>query len=184
MIYRTLMKRNIFLLLSFLIFFSCKEKEARRPVTQRTATLLSETLDQKKKLVALENAAISNYIAQDSLTDYKVASNGFWYTYITQNQLEVDTPKKGDEVEISYNITDLNGTVFYSKEALGIKKYVVDKEDFITGLQDGIKLMKPGETITFVIPSYRAFGLIGDQNKIGVNQTIKSTVTLISIKQK
>mgnify|MGYP006000872543 FL=1 len=43
--------------------------------------------------------------------------------------------------------------------------------------------MKIGETITFVIPSYRAFGLVGDENKIGINQTIKSTVTLKSIKQ-
>ena len=70
----------------------------------------------------------------------------------------------------------------YSKENLGIKKYIVDKEDFISGLQKGIKLMKIGETITFVIPSYSAFGITGDGNKIGVNQSIKSTVTLINIK--
>ena len=176
------MKRNILLLMSFLILFSCKEQEARKPVTQRTATLLSETVDQKKKLVALENSVINKYITQDSLTNYKVASNGFWYTYIKQNQLEAQVPKVGDEVEFSYNLTDLNGNIFYSKEELGIKKYAIDKEDFIPGLQEGIKLMKVGETITFVIPSYRAFGLVGDENRIGINQTIKSTVTLISIK--
>jgi FKBP-type peptidyl-prolyl cis-trans isomerase FkpA len=42
--------------------------------------------------------------------------------------------------------------------------------------------MKIGETITFVIPSYSAFGIIGDGHKIGINQSIKSTVTLINIK--
>jgi FKBP-type peptidyl-prolyl cis-trans isomerase FkpA len=42
--------------------------------------------------------------------------------------------------------------------------------------------MKIGEIITFVIPSYNAFGVSGDGNKIGVNQTIKSTVTLLNIK--
>jgi FKBP-type peptidyl-prolyl cis-trans isomerase FkpA len=177
------MKRNILLFLSILLLFSCKEEEARRPVTQRTATLLSETLDEKKKLIALENSMIEEFIAQDSTTNYKVASNGFWYTYITQNKLETQAPTIDDEVEISYDITDLNGNVFYSKEELGIKKYAIDKEDFIPGLQEGIKLMKVGETITFVIPSYRAFGLVGDEDRIGINQTIKSTVTLISIKQ-
>ena len=60
--------------------------------------------------------------------------------------------------------------------------YKVDKEDFIPALQDGIKLMKKGETIIFVIPSYRAFGVSGDGNKIGINQPIKSTVKLIDIK--
>ena len=39
-----------------------------------------------------------------------------------------------------------------------------------------------GETIIFVIPSYNAFGISGDGNRIGINQSIKSTVTLISIK--
>ena len=177
------MKRNFLLLFGILVLFSCKEQEARRPVVQKTTTLLSETLDEKKRLIAFENKLIQSYIAQDSTTNYKVASNGFWYTYIKQNQLETQVPKVGDEVEISYNLTDLSGNVFYSKEELGIKKYAIDKEDFIPGLQEGIKLMKVGETITFVIPSYRAFGLVGDENRIGINQTIKSTVTLISIKQ-
>ena len=41
--------------------------------------------------------------------------------------------------------------------------------------------MKTGETITFVLPFYNAFGVLGDGNKIGVNQSIKITVTLIKI---
>ncbi|WKD86378.1 putative FKBP-type peptidyl-prolyl cis-trans isomerase FkpA [Polaribacter huanghezhanensis] len=178
------MKNSAILFLSVVLFFSCKEQEARRPIVQKTATILSETLDQKKKLIALENKVIENYIAQDSTKQYHVASYGFWYSYITQKQLETQTPKIGDVVEISYNITNLYGNVFYAKDELGIKKYKIDKEDFIPALQEGIKLMKVGETITFVIPSYRAFGLVGDEHKIGVNQTIKSTVTLIKIIKK
>ena len=76
----------------------------------------------------------------------------------------------------------MQGAVIYGKDELGLKKYKVDKEDFISGLQSGIKLMKMGETIIFVIPSYNAFGISGDGNRIGINQSIKSTVTLINIK--
>jgi FKBP-type peptidyl-prolyl cis-trans isomerase len=42
--------------------------------------------------------------------------------------------------------------------------------------------MKVGETITFVIPSYNAFGVFGDGNKIEMNTTIISTVTLLNNK--
>lgn len=94
----------------------------------------------------------------------------------------MQTPKLGDEVTFEYNITDLEGNVIYSKEELGIMKYRIDKEDFIFALQLGIKLMKVGETIIFVIPSYNAFGISGDGEKIGINQSIKSTVTLLNIK--
>jgi len=86
-------------------------------------------------------------------------------------------------VSLQYNIQDLEGNIIYSEEELGIKTYKVDEEDFIFGLQIGIKLMKIGETITFVIPSYNAFGILGDGKKIGINTSIKSTVTLINIKQ-
>jgi len=57
----------------------------------------------------------------------------------------------------------------------------VDQEDFISGIQQGIKLMKVGETVIFVIPSYNAFGILGDGNKIGMHTTIKSKVTLLNI---
>jgi FKBP-type peptidyl-prolyl cis-trans isomerase len=80
---------------------------------------------------------------------------------------------------MSFDISDINGNILYKRQE---RNYKVDKEDFIPALQDGIKLMKKGETITFVIPSYSAFGITGDGNKIGVRQPIKSTVTLIEIK--
>jgi FKBP-type peptidyl-prolyl cis-trans isomerase FkpA len=166
------------------LLLSCNEPEARRPITQNTTTILSETVEQKKRLIALEDSMIESYIAKDSINSYQTSTNGFWYVYLKKNENEAPTPNIGEEVEIEYDLGDLEGNLFYSKDELGLKKYTIDKEDFINGLQEGIKLMKIGETITFIIPSYRAYGLIGDGAKIGINQTIKSTVTLVTIKQK
>ena len=100
----------------------------------------------------------------------------------SSNTRRFSNPETGDIAELTYDIRDLNDIILYSKETLGIKNYVVDKEDFISGIQKGIKLMKVGETIIFVIPSYNAFGISGDGNKIGINKTIKSKVTLLNIK--
>ena len=88
---------------------------------------------------------------------------------------------KGDIVQISYDLLDLNDQIIYSKETNGIKEYVVDKEDFIRGLQAGIKLMKEGESMKFIIPSFNAFGVLGDEKKIGMNTSIISRITLINI---
>ncbi|WP_392347626.1 FKBP-type peptidyl-prolyl cis-trans isomerase [uncultured Polaribacter sp.] len=122
------------------------------------------------------------YIENDSLNVYKTSPNGFWYSYVHRIQEDLVTPKTGDIAELTYDIRDLSDVILYSKETLGIKNYMVDKEDFISGIQKGIKLMKVGETIIFVIPSYNAFGISGDGNKIGINKTIKSKVTLLNIK--
>jgi len=171
------------LFFSMIMFLSCSKIEPRRPIHQKPSkTLYFEAMEENKRLNQIENEKILNAIKNDSLNTYIQSSSGFLYTYIKKIEEDLPTPAKGDEVVISYNISDLRNTIIYSKEELGIKNYTVDKEDFISGLQKGIKLMKMGETITFVIPSYSAFGITGDGHKIGINQSIKSTVTLINIK--
>ncbi|MDG1698434.1 MAG: gliding motility-associated peptidyl-prolyl isomerase GldI [Polaribacter sp.] len=171
--------------LIFIIFLGlgCTKVEPRKPINPRSSsTILNETAAESIRLNTIENENILALIKTDSLKTYQVSPNGFWYSYVTKIDENRQTPKTGNEVTFEYNITDLQGTVIYSKDELGLKKYKVDKEDFISGLQSGIKLMKMGETIIFVIPSYNAFGISGDGNRIGINQSIKSTVTLISIK--
>ena len=49
--------------------------------------------------------------------------------------------------------------------------------------RDGLKLMKEGETITFLFPSYKAFGYYGINNKLGTNVPVQCTVTLNTITQ-
>ncbi|TXD49599.1 MULTISPECIES: gliding motility-associated peptidyl-prolyl isomerase GldI [unclassified Polaribacter] len=175
--------KNRFLFFLLVFCFSCSKIVPRKPINPKpSTTLFVDALKQNKILNQLENDKILQIIEKDSTKVYLQSSNGFWYTYIQKIAEDLATPKEGDEVVFEYNITDLNDTIIYSKKDLGLKNYVVDKEDFISGLQKGIKLMKIGETITFVIPSYSAFGIAGDAHKIGINQSIKSTVTLINIK--
>jgi gliding motility-associated peptidyl-prolyl isomerase len=175
------MKIRILIFISFLCF-GCAKVEPRRPINPKVSTtIFKETIKQSKILNSIEDTKILEVIRRDSTNSYKVSPNGFWYTYKHKIEENLATPKTGDLVSFKYNITDLQDSIFYSKETLGLKDYKVDNEDFISALQYGIKLMKVGETITFVIPSYSAFGISGDGKKIGINQSIKSTVTLINI---
>ncbi|PQB07137.1 gliding motility-associated peptidyl-prolyl isomerase GldI [Polaribacter filamentus] len=163
--------------------FSCSKSIPRKPINPKpSTTLYKETIKKAISLNKIEDDKILQLIKNDSAKVYVQSSQGFWYTYIHKIEENAPIPEKGNEVIFEYEIRNLNDSILYSKEDLGIKSYVVDKEDFISGLQKGIKLMKIGETITFVLPSYSAFGITGDGNKIGINQSIISTVTLTNIK--
>lgn len=178
------MKSKLLIFL-MVICFGCSKTTPRRPINPKpSATILSETLSQSIKLNTKEDKKIAAIIRKDSSNTYLMSSNGFWYTYIKKSKKNLVSPVEGDLVTIRYEISDLENNIIYSEEELGLKQYKVDKEDFISALQNGIKLMKLGETITFIIPSYNAFGILGDGNKIGINQSIKSTVTLININNK
>lgn len=178
-----LMKNNLFYIIGFLFLVSCTTSKPRRPINPKpSTTIFQDNIETAKKIFQLEEEEILNFIKKDSLNVYKTSSSGFWYTYNTKIEKDLAMPKAGDIVELTYDIRDLNDSIIYNKADLGTKTYKVDKEDFISGIQKGIKLMKIGETITFVIPSYNAFGISGDGNKIGISKTIKSTVTLLNIK--
>ena len=58
---------------------------------------------------------------------------------------------------------------------------MVDQQEIVEGLRNALKLMKEGEEISFLFPSHKMYGYLGDKNKIGVNQPIKIKVQLIKI---
>ena len=173
--------RNCFLL-SYFFLISCSEQQARKPITKSNSSSLTPASTILKKINSIEELKIINYIKKDTFHDYIRSPYGFWYRYIIKDPKNSISPKKGDLVQISYEISDLKDQIIYSKQLNGIKDYKVDEEDFIPGIQQGLKLMKIGETIKFIIPSFNAYDIVGDGNKIGINKSIISIVTLINIK--
>lgn len=178
MIYRFL----IFLLIcSFII--SCKSPEARKPVKVISGSYINASVEKNKKWISEENAFLKDIIEKDTINKYHISEKGFWYYYNIALPHETEQADFGDIIEYEYSITDINGEIIYSKEELGSQTYQMDKEELFTGLREGLKIMKEGETVTFVFPSYTAFGYYGDSKKIGTNMPIVSTVTVLNIEQ-
>ncbi len=92
------------------------------------------------------------------------------------------TPKKGDVALFNYELKDLNGNTIYSEIELRPQVYRVDKQEVMTGLRNGIKLMHKNEKVNFLFPSHMAYGYHGDNKKIGVNQPLICSVTLNDFK--
>ena len=97
--------------------------------------------------------------------------------------MERDTiqPKFGNVINFTFDVSNLEGDEIYANTN---KTYVMDKEELFTGLREGLKLLKPTETATFIFPSQKAFGYYGDEYKIGTNVPLICEVTLNTIIQK
>ncbi|MCY2687323.1 gliding motility-associated peptidyl-prolyl isomerase GldI [Salinimicrobium sp. TH3] len=177
------MKVKFLMLLAGLLLFSCKSPEARRPVTQKSGSYINEAVERNRKIVAEEESQIQKIIEKDSTREYLSSPNGFWYYYNTKDTTSTRTPQFGEVVEFDYNLKTLDGQNIYSDEEIAPRTYTIDKEQLFSGLRQGLKLMKEGETVTFLFPSHKAFGYYGDKNRIGKDVPVISTVTLIDISE-
>ncbi|HWS59379.1 MAG TPA: gliding motility-associated peptidyl-prolyl isomerase GldI [Flavobacterium sp.] len=162
-----------------LLVSGCKQsQEARRPVSQASGTFMKKSAERNKKLIATEEGQIDSVIKSNPKIKYLASTKGYWYTYLVQNKLDTLTPKKGDVAFFEYEIKDLKGRIIYSQVELKPQTYSVDKQNIMTGLREGIKLMHKKEKVIFLFPSHIAFGYHGDDKKIGPNQPLLCTVTL------
>ncbi|MBC7845201.1 MAG: gliding motility-associated peptidyl-prolyl isomerase GldI [Flavobacterium sp.] len=170
------------ILLAFLVaalVSSCKQhQESRRPISQASGTFMKKSAERNKKLNASEEGQIEALIKSNHKIKYLASTKGYWYTYVTQNIQDTLTPKKGDVAFFDYEIKDLKGNVIYSEVELRPQTYSVDKQNIMTGLREGIKLMHKNEKVIFLFPSHIAYGYHGDDKKIGTNQPLMCTVTL------
>ena len=175
--------QNIVLIsLALVSLASCKQQQARMPITQTSGEFLKASAERNKKLNKSEENQIAKIIKKDSKVKYISSKKGYWYLYNVKNDSVLTTPMKGDIAYFDYEIKDLKGNIIYSKDELKPQTYVVDKQNIMMGLRDGIKLMHKNETVTFLFPSHVAFGYHGDDDRIGTNEPLSVTVTLNDFK--
>jgi len=176
--------KYVITIFALLLLYSCKSPKARKPVTKKSGHFIEQSIVRNKKILKQEVAHIQAIIAEDSTHNYHSSTQGFWYHYNQKNTADSTTPEIGDTVTFAYNISTIEGRPIYTRQEIGERVYVMDKEDIFTGLRQGLKLMRTGETVTFLFPSYKAFGFYGDKKRIGRNVPVRVTVTLNSIEKK
>ena len=170
------------LFLLALLAMSCKQQQARYPISQSSGTFMKESVERNKKMNAGEESKIDSLIKSNPQIKYIASSKGYWYHYEIKNDNETLTPVKGDVAHFDYEIKDLKGNVVYSEVELKPQTYIVDKQNIMMGLRDGIKLMHKNEKVTFLFPSRMGFGYHGDNKRIGTNEPLICTVTLNDFK--
>lgn len=176
------MSKFLVALMTILFFLSCKSPEARRPITAKSGSYIDISAERNKKLNEIEKKHILQALSKNPEADYMASQSGFWYYYNTKVENDtLPTPNFGDIVTFDYNVKTLNGDVIYSKQDTKTQRYPMDQAELFTGLREGLKLMKEGETVTFFFPSQKSYGYYGDHNKIGTNTPLVCEVTVQSI---
>lgn len=134
-------------------------KEQKNSFTKEERMRISQ--NSLQNLIKKEQKQIKNYIARSGVEFTKTSTGCYFYKSITSHQ--GDSLNYGDVVTIRYSLSLLSGKSLKDSIAERIKVSQNDKEN---GFQECLSLCKRGETATFIIPSYMAYGFSGNDEDI------------------
>ncbi|RXP47063.1 gliding motility-associated peptidyl-prolyl isomerase GldI [Lutibacter sp. HS1-25] len=177
------MKTKIVLFFAIGMLISCMNPQPRKPVSIKTVSEDETSILLNKSIIKNEEAVFKALMAKDSLTAYIASPNGFWYTYNVKST-NLQLPEVGDKILYTFDVFNVENNLIYGAQEIGLQSYVVDKQELLEGLRNGLKLMHEGDVVTFLFPSHKVYGYAGDQNKIGINQSLIYKVQLIKINKK
>jgi FKBP-type peptidyl-prolyl cis-trans isomerase len=152
---------------------SCRDKPTM-PTGQRPGK--NEMADLNKYLVQKDRERIKNYIERKNL-EMKESPTGLWYQILEPGKGNTFTDN--DKLTMEYECDLLDGTKCYSSKDLGPKEIVIGKSTIEQGLNEGLKLLKPGARAIFIIPPFLAFGLVGDRKMIPSRSVIVYNVNIL-----
>lgn len=162
------------------LLISCQNPKPRAPLNKKKSTFLISSAARNKRLFEEEELLLLQSAKNDSLHEFEKSSSGFLYAYEKKAAASVSLPKKGEKILFRYQIEDLEQNIIYDKNTLGIVEYSLDQEELLPALRLGLRMMKSGEVVVFLFPSYLCYSYQGDGDKVGVNQPLRFIIERIN----
>lgn len=153
------MKKTLRVVLCILMvgFFGCRKPAPQLPSNKGSeidSTSFS-LLALNRELAVKEDSVLKDF-AEKTGIELTKTELGFWY--IIKNESKGEYLKVKDNCRIRYKMMLLDGTLLEEKEI----EFAIGKKEIIVGLEEGLKLLRKGDSATFIIPWYLAFGMKGN----------------------
>jgi len=143
------------------LFVSCTKTAPQLPANKGNVVdkNISNLMEVNQKLAAKEDSILMIF-ATKADAKFKKSEIGFWY--------KVDVPTNGELIK-DKDICNLSCTsLSLDMKVIQTEKMqiVIGKKQLVVGLEEGLKLLHKGESATFVIPWYLAYGRNGKGSHI------------------
>jgi FKBP-type peptidyl-prolyl cis-trans isomerase len=148
--------------------------------TQKAANNNEALIKINKYLVDKDADQIRGFVRRRNW-NMKTTQTGLWY--MIERKGTGEAAHTGMIATINYTVSLLDGTICYSSDKPGPKKFRIGKGGVERGLEEGILLLHKGDKAVFILPPHLAFGLTGDDNKIPPRSIIVYEVELLQLSE-
>jgi len=172
--------------LCLLLILSCRnendtEQTVETPITQPEWSS-NHSVDFNQEIHVREEIDITLYLEHHKDLKMKQSSSGLRYTIVENNQLNETLAQEGDVLDLDLKIELLDGTLCYETDSVP-ERLVLGRSERESGLQEALAMMKKNDKAKLILPSYLAYGLLGDSESIPPQSIIIIEVELLNIKR-
>lgn len=166
----------IVLFVTMAVIMACSQEPKNKSV-KINDSIEEALINANKHVLKTEDRQIIDYLARYNIAAEKTATGVRYLIYQKGNGTQIT---KDHVVTIKYTLKSLAGDVLYSSDKQGNKTFKMGKGEVEAGLEEVLLLMKNGEKAKVVIPSYMAWGLTGDGDKIPPKATLVYDLEIIN----
>jgi FKBP-type peptidyl-prolyl cis-trans isomerase len=160
-------------IVTLIAFASCRSDQADKKVVSKPGN--QEMTELNRYFIQKDREVIENYIERKKLKMTESPA-GLWYSIKDEGSGEY--LGDNDRIMMNYECSLLDGTLCYSSSELGPREIVLGKTELEAGLNEGLRLLKPGAEALFILPPFLAYGLVGDGKKIPPRTTIVYSISI------
>ncbi len=164
-----------------IFFFSCGQshKKSKKQPDYNSKEFKEKLIEANKMYVKKESDEIDQYVVHKG---WEMTTTGTGLRYMIIEKGNGMEAKPGQYALVKYKISLLNGTVCYSSDSTGGKEFKINQDNIESGLHEGIQYLHVGDKAKFILPSYLAHGLMGDESKIPPHASVIYDIDLISLR--
>jgi FKBP-type peptidyl-prolyl cis-trans isomerase len=90
-------------------------------------------------------------------------------------------PVQYDTVTVAYRLSLVNGVVCYGINAPDTLRFAMGTGAASNGLEEGLRLLRPGGKARLIVPSHLGYGLLGDGEKVPAKSVLIYDVELLGV---
>ncbi|MBK9758923.1 MAG: FKBP-type peptidyl-prolyl cis-trans isomerase [Flavobacteriales bacterium] len=90
--------------------------------------------------------------------------------------------KPGQLARIRFSVSLISGRQCYASSLGETEEFKIEEDNVESGLHEAIQRMSVGDSAVIVLPSHRAYGLLGDKSKIPMRSTVIYRVGLVGVR--
>jgi FKBP-type peptidyl-prolyl cis-trans isomerase FkpA len=176
-------KLLLLILFVSLAISACQNKDkttVNKSVEIHSPQDLDDALINNHKLhIKEEQELIQAYIAKHNYTAQATATG---VHYLIENTGSGEKVKLMADVQLKYQLNFIDDSYVYSSDSSGFLNIIIGQSTEPSGLQEALLLMNEGSKAIVIVPSYLAYGLTGDGEKIGGRETLVYHIEILKVR--